>query len=195
MKERPGHAVKKQIRTAAIRLFSSRGIENTSVRDIVRAARTTQPMLYYYFNSKEDLYLDVFESISKEILKGIGAILAAGNGPQDTLTNLFSFHHRYYRTHPAAAAFLLRSTLTKSRNSRLRLAVSTSRRAYRELMRRTVEDWSAKNIFPVNKLHAAAAILDAVPIYFMFMDRKGEGRHAPDSLPGELSAAIFAGIS
>jgi AcrR family transcriptional regulator len=41
----------------AERLFATRGFEATSVRDIVREAGMTNPMLYYYFGSKEDLFV------------------------------------------------------------------------------------------------------------------------------------------
>lgn len=46
-----------RILDAAERLFATRGYAATSVREIVREAEVTNPMLYYYFGSKEDLFL------------------------------------------------------------------------------------------------------------------------------------------
>jgi AcrR family transcriptional regulator len=46
-----------RILDAAESLFAMRGYAATSVREIVRTAGVTNPMLYYYFGSKEDLLL------------------------------------------------------------------------------------------------------------------------------------------
>jgi len=45
-----------KILDAAEELFARRGYAATSVREIVREANVTNPMLYYYFGSKEDLF-------------------------------------------------------------------------------------------------------------------------------------------
>ncbi|MDP8243406.1 MAG: TetR/AcrR family transcriptional regulator [Candidatus Hinthialibacter antarcticus] len=51
------------IAQAAIKLFSENGYAGTSIRDIVEAAGVTKPVLYYYFNSKEELYRSLFHDI------------------------------------------------------------------------------------------------------------------------------------
>jgi AcrR family transcriptional regulator len=45
-----------RIMLAAIRLFGRKGYAATSVREIVQEADVTNPMLYYYFDSKEGLF-------------------------------------------------------------------------------------------------------------------------------------------
>ena len=44
--------VKQNILAASLALFSAKGYEGTSVKEIVSAARVTKPTLYYYFGSK-----------------------------------------------------------------------------------------------------------------------------------------------
>jgi AcrR family transcriptional regulator len=44
---------------AALELFTKKGYAATSVREIVSAAGVTKPVLYYYFSSKEGLYLEI----------------------------------------------------------------------------------------------------------------------------------------
>jgi TetR/AcrR family transcriptional regulator, cholesterol catabolism regulator len=41
---------------AAARLFSERGYSNVSIRDVCREAKTTPPMIYYYFKDKKRLF-------------------------------------------------------------------------------------------------------------------------------------------
>jgi TetR/AcrR family transcriptional regulator len=56
-----GPAVRERLLTGALQLFISRGYAATSVREIVEAAGVTKPVLYYYFQSKEGLYLAIME--------------------------------------------------------------------------------------------------------------------------------------
>jgi len=44
---------------SAAELFSSKGYAGTTVREIVGRAGVTKPALYYYFRSKEGIYLDL----------------------------------------------------------------------------------------------------------------------------------------
>jgi len=48
--------VKQNILSAALKLFSEKGYEGTSVSELVLAAGITKPTLYYYFGSKEGLF-------------------------------------------------------------------------------------------------------------------------------------------
>lgn len=57
--------VRARLLTEALRLFTSRGYAATTVREIVAAAGVTKPVLYYYFGSKEGLYLEIMGGISQ----------------------------------------------------------------------------------------------------------------------------------
>lgn len=46
----------------ALRLFAQKGYAATTVRQIVDAAGTTAPSLYYYFGNKEGLYLELMQT-------------------------------------------------------------------------------------------------------------------------------------
>lgn len=65
-----------RILDAAESLFAMRGYAATSVREIVRAAGVTNPMLYYYFGSKEDLLLHLI----RERFGEFGDLLASTLG-------------------------------------------------------------------------------------------------------------------
>ncbi len=47
---------------AALRLFTQRGYSATTVRELVAAADVTKPVLYYYFGSKEGLFLELMRT-------------------------------------------------------------------------------------------------------------------------------------
>ena len=54
-----GGEVRQRLLSGATRLFASKGYAATTVREIVEQAGVTKPVLYYYFRSKEGIYLDL----------------------------------------------------------------------------------------------------------------------------------------
>jgi AcrR family transcriptional regulator len=59
--KQPTAEARERLLGAALELFTLRGYAATSVREICLAAGVTKPVLYYYFNSKEGLYLQLME--------------------------------------------------------------------------------------------------------------------------------------
>jgi len=53
------HAARERLLIAALNIFTEKGYASTSVREIVEAAGVTKPVLYYYFGSKEGIYLEL----------------------------------------------------------------------------------------------------------------------------------------
>lgn len=47
---------------SALRLFSDKGYEGTSIREIIEGAGVTRPVLYYYFENKEALFCRLVEA-------------------------------------------------------------------------------------------------------------------------------------
>jgi TetR/AcrR family transcriptional regulator len=61
--ERPCPAVRDRLLNVALQLFAQKGFESTSVREIASAAKVTKPTIYYYFKSKEGLYLELLDHL------------------------------------------------------------------------------------------------------------------------------------
>jgi AcrR family transcriptional regulator len=60
-KSRVGEATKREILIAAMTEFAEKGLKGARVDDIAAKTRTTKPMIYYHFGSKEKLYAAVME--------------------------------------------------------------------------------------------------------------------------------------
>ena len=54
-----GGEVRERLLAGATGLFASKGYAATTVREIVERAGVTKPVLYYYFRSKEGIYLEL----------------------------------------------------------------------------------------------------------------------------------------
>jgi len=65
-----GKRARRKIIDAARAIFAEKGYSGAKVSEIVVKARTTKPMLYYYFGSKEGLFAAVLE----EVYAGMRAI-------------------------------------------------------------------------------------------------------------------------
>jgi TetR/AcrR family transcriptional regulator len=59
--QQPTMEARERLLGAALELFTQRGYAATSVREICLTAGVTKPVLYYYFKSKEGLYLQLME--------------------------------------------------------------------------------------------------------------------------------------
>jgi AcrR family transcriptional regulator len=63
---------------SALELFSEKGYEGTSVRQICDLAGITRPSLYHFFNSKEGIYRALIEDAAREFQLQIERGLAQG---------------------------------------------------------------------------------------------------------------------
>lgn len=65
-----------RISDAALELFSLKGYEATSVREICDLARITKPTLYYFYKNKEGVYRALIESAGREFQEHTQTALA-----------------------------------------------------------------------------------------------------------------------
>src|SRR5512147_1727568 len=82
----PDHAVRERLLEVATQLFARRGYAATTTREIVAAASVTKPVLYYYFQSKEGLYLELIQRAFKEFENVVDtSIMGSGSIEQKIL--------------------------------------------------------------------------------------------------------------
>jgi len=82
--------VRGRLLAEALRLFTSRGYAATTVREIVEAAGVTKPVLYYYFGSKEGLYLEIMNGISLLFDARVDALRMTSGSVRERLLHLFT---------------------------------------------------------------------------------------------------------
>jgi AcrR family transcriptional regulator len=71
---RDGTETRARIETEALRLFASKGVHGTSVRDIAQAVGVAEGALYRHFVSKEALSRDLFLGRYAELARDIGEV-------------------------------------------------------------------------------------------------------------------------
>jgi AcrR family transcriptional regulator len=80
--------------------FSEKGFAGARIDLIAEATRTSKRMIYYYFGSKEGLYLAVLEGAYRRIRTIEGELHLADLEPVEALRTLVGFTVDYERTHP-----------------------------------------------------------------------------------------------
>ncbi len=95
-----------RIMTVAVYLFAEKGYSATSVREIVQQADVTNPMLYYYFQSKAGLFSELvrylFESMEEDVAKAI----SEGDTLTEKLDALIWAHLDACRRAPVVLSFV-----------------------------------------------------------------------------------------
>lgn len=85
---RPPSDLKHRLVRAARDAFDKKGVDAVSLRAIARRARTTIGMVYYYFPTKDELFLAVIEDVYQRVLPDIAALLAAEAPLRDKLARV-----------------------------------------------------------------------------------------------------------
>lgn len=82
---RPRSDIRPRIVHAARELFLSDGVDGSSLRSIAKAAQTSVGMIYYYFPTKDDLFLAVVDEIYDGFLTDLSSALAPGAPVEERL--------------------------------------------------------------------------------------------------------------
>ena len=107
--DRPDHsesATRKAILKAATTVFTKHGYDAGSIDKITRLAKTHDRMIYYYFGSKEKLFIAVLESAYGRMADAERALALDLSAPENALKMFVEFVWQYYQAHPEFIALL-----------------------------------------------------------------------------------------
>ncbi|PZM67525.1 TetR/AcrR family transcriptional regulator [Paenibacillus dendritiformis] len=147
---------------AALKLFACKGYHSTKVSDVVKAAGVSQGTFYWYFQSKEQLVLELIEDGKEKLIKVIEQGYRKHAGTVDDmvrssarlLTDLFTFADR----NRELMAFLL--IKGQGADPPVREAVSQTWVAFEEAFKHNIQRAMELGMLPrTNDLPLRASIL------------------------------------
>jgi TetR/AcrR family transcriptional regulator len=100
--------VRERIARSALRYFAEKGYAGTSLREIAEAARTTKPMIYYYFKSKEGLYVSTLGDLLQKFADAIDEATRPEDTPCEKLRGFCDTYLRYFERQEPYVAFVVR---------------------------------------------------------------------------------------
>lgn len=97
---RDAERTRQAILAAAVEEFADRGLAGARVDAIAGQSGANKRMLYYYFDSKEQLYLAVLERAYGAMRQAERGLNLTGAAPLDAIRALVEFKFDYYPEHP-----------------------------------------------------------------------------------------------
>ena len=104
VREAAAQATRDSILRAATKVFAKYGYDGGSVEKISKAAHSYDRMIYYYFGSKEGLFIAVIEGIYRRMDEAEAALELDESRLVEALTEFIRFVLGYYRRHPDLSA-------------------------------------------------------------------------------------------
>ena len=102
-----GNEAESKLLESALSLFSQKGYEGTSIREIIEGAGVTRPVLYYYFENKEDLFNRLVEVKFGELVGQIEEIKLNTSGCAPRLKKIIRVAFALAETQPQAVRLIL----------------------------------------------------------------------------------------
>ena len=109
-------ATKENILRAAIGIFAKNGFAGARVEKISKAAGSTDRMIYYYFGSKERLFVAVLETIYKELGDAEASLDLKGMRADEAVRAIIGFTWNHYLAHPEMLTLLSNENLHQGRH-------------------------------------------------------------------------------
>lgn len=81
-------AYRSDLKREAVRLFSENGFEGLTMKQLARALGISHALFYYYFETKEALFLQMTEQLAQELLAGLTESFDAARGIKDKVTQM-----------------------------------------------------------------------------------------------------------
>ncbi|MDM0039085.1 TetR family transcriptional regulator [Variovorax sp. J22G21] len=171
VRDAAAQATRKAILKAATKVFARYGYDGGSVEKISKAAKSYDRMIYYYFGSKEGLFIAVLEEMYRAMDDAETAIALDAGRPVETLTAVIRFVHGYYRKNPEFVTLLNTENLHKGRHIAKSLRAGEYSSHAIAVIREVLASGVAKGLFRPDVAARDVYLLIASTGYFYMSNR------------------------
>jgi AcrR family transcriptional regulator len=188
VRELAAQATRDNILRAATKVFAKHGYDGGSVEQISKAAKSYDRMIYYYFGSKEGLFIAVLEETYRRFNEAESALQLDVARPVESLQQVILFIVRYYRTNPEFVTLLNSENLHRGKH----IAKSLRAREYSShaigILDQILASGAARGVFRANVAARDLYLMIAALGYFYQSNRftlsafLGENLEAPEAL-------------
>ena len=181
-------ATREAILAAATQVFAQHGFAGGRIEQISSAAQSHDRMIYYYFGSKEGLFIAVIEDTYRRFNEAEQALALNITQPQQALTDVIRFVWLYYQQNPEFITLLNTENLLRGQH----IAKSAHARAYSSpvinITDRVLKSGAALGVFRPDLSARDIYLMIASMAYFYLSNRYtlssflGENLQAPAAL-------------
>ena len=109
-------STRNKILKAATRIFARYGYDGGSVEKISKSAKSVDRMIYYYFGSKEGLFIEVLENAYRRMNDAELKLKLNTSQPVEGLNEVIGFVLSYYRKNPEFITLLNLENLQRGKH-------------------------------------------------------------------------------
>ncbi|HSW06453.1 TetR family transcriptional regulator [Aquabacterium sp.] len=181
-------ATREGILRAAIKVFAKHGYAGGRIEQISKAAKSYDRMIYYYFGSKEGLFIAALEEIYRRFNEAESELVLDEDQPQAALRAVIRFMWTYYLKHPEFITLLNTENLHRGKH----IAKSERAREYSSpaigVMARVLQRGAERGLFRSDVAARDVYLMVAGLCYFYLSNRftlsafLGEDLEAPAAL-------------
>lgn len=84
---------RREIALAAMELFGNQGLHKTTIDQVAKAAGIGKGTVYLYFSNKEEIVLEIWESIFQEHEQWLSEVQPTSQNEKQKIVNYFNFSH------------------------------------------------------------------------------------------------------
>ena len=188
VREQAAQTTRDNILKAATKVFARYGYEGGSVEKISKAAKSFDRMIYYYFGSKEGLFIEVIEETYRRMNDAESKLHFDVDSPFEAMQAVIRFVVGYYRKNPDFITLLNTENLHKGKHISKSLRAREYSSPAIEVIRRVLESGQAQGVFRPDASARDIYLLIAATGYFYMSNRHtlsaflGEDLETPEAL-------------
>lgn len=154
------------LQSSAFDLFATHNYSAVRIKDIATATGLNSALIYYYFGSKEDLFIKVIESAVERAFVQFDAIKASANGPRDLIFLWIEIHILQFHLLQKLAKISLDYSSTNGRNPSIDKAIKKFYEKESLILKNTIKEGIASGLFrevnPADMAMLISTYLDGV---------------------------------
>ncbi|HTR16159.1 MAG TPA: TetR/AcrR family transcriptional regulator [Acetobacteraceae bacterium] len=144
---------------AALDLFAGQNYASVTIKDIAQATGVNASLIYYYFGSKEGLFLEVVESTALRAFESFDAIRKDGISPEETVSLWIENHILQFPLMQKLIKISIDYATTHDRSARIDLAIRKFYDIEAKVLGEALRDGIARGVFaPVDVDHMTTFI-------------------------------------
>jgi TetR/AcrR family transcriptional regulator, upper aerobic nicotinate degradation pathway regulator len=172
---------------AATKIFAKHGFSGGRIDEISKAAKSYDRMIYYYFGSKEDLFIAVLEDMYKRFNEAETALELDIEQPVQALTDVITFMWSYYQRNPEFITLLNDENLHRGKHISKSLRAKEYSSPAIQVLEGVLEAGARKKVFRAGLSARDVYLMVAALNYFYLSNRftlsafLGEKLEAPEA--------------
>lgn len=133
---------REQLLKVAGEIFKAQGFQGASINDIATAWGSDRASIYYYYSSKQELFLDLVSRAVTDVVEAAEAIEATGDSPTQRLARqIASLFDSFERHYPYLQLYLQEDvSRIRSKSSPMSTALMTLGLRYEAALRHVMDD-------------------------------------------------------